>query len=65
MEKSNSCSVEITRKEKFFWKITHTTMGVKPVGYKWVLVRERNEKNEIVRSKSRLIAQGFFPNARD
>ena len=29
------------------------------MGYKWVFVRKRNEKNEIVRYKDGLIAQGF------
>ena len=30
-----------------------------PVGYKWVFVRKWNEKNEIIRYKARLVAQGF------
>ncbi|KAI3706684.1 hypothetical protein L6452_24599 [Arctium lappa] len=30
-----------------------------PVGHKWVFIRKRNEKNEIVRYKARLVAQGF------
>jgi hypothetical protein len=30
-----------------------------PVGYKWVFVRKHNEKNEIIRYKARLVAQGF------
>jgi hypothetical protein len=29
------------------------------VGYKWVFVQKRNEKNEIMRYKARLMAQGF------
>jgi hypothetical protein len=36
-----------------------TPHGVFPVGYKWVFIRKRNEKNEVVRYKARLIAQGF------
>ena len=32
---------------------------MKPVGYKWVFVRKRNDKNEITRYKARLLAQGF------
>jgi len=32
---------------------------VKPVGYRWVFVRKRNENGEIVRYKARLVAQGF------
>ena len=46
-------------KREVFGSITHTPRGVKPVGYKWVFVRKRNEKNEIVRYKARLVAQGF------
>ena len=30
-----------------------------PVGYKWVFVRKRNENNEVVRYKARLVAQRF------
>ena len=30
-----------------------------PVRYKWVFVRKRNEKNEIIRYKAQLVAQGF------
>nr|XP_016502469.1 PREDICTED: uncharacterized protein LOC107820660 [Nicotiana tabacum] len=36
-----------------------TPEGVKSVGYKWIFVREQNEKGEIVRYKARLVAQGF------
>ena len=32
---------------------------MKPVGHKWVFVRKRNEKNDILRYKARLVAQGF------
>lgn len=32
---------------------------MKPVGYKWVFVRKRNEKGEIMRYKARFVAQGF------
>ena len=30
-----------------------------PVEYKWIFVRKRNKKNEIIRYKARLVAQGF------
>jgi hypothetical protein len=30
-----------------------------PVGYKWVFVQKRNENNEIIRYKERLVVQGF------
>ena len=42
-----------------FGPIAPTPPHVKPVGYKWVFVQKRNEKNEIVRYKARLVAQGF------
>ena len=42
-----------------FGPITRTPNNVKPVGYKWVFVRKRNERNEVVRYKARLVAQGF------
>ena len=31
----------------------------KPVGYRWVFVRKRNENNEIVQYKAHLVTQGF------
>ncbi|KAM2012748.1 hypothetical protein ACFX1T_024563 [Malus domestica] len=43
-----------------FGPIVPTPPCVKPVGYKWIFVRKRNEKNEIVQYKARLIVQGFF-----
>ena len=42
-----------------FGPVVQTPPGVKPVGYKWVFTRKRNEKNEIARYKARLVAQGF------
>ena len=46
-------------KRKVFGPIVLTPKAIKPVGYKWVFVRKRNEKNEITRHKARLVAQGF------
>ena len=46
-------------KRKVFGPVVLTPKAVKPVGYKWVFVRKRNEKNEITRYKARLVAQGF------
>ena len=46
-------------KRNVFGPIVITPEAVKPVGYKWVFIRKRNEKNEIVRYKARLVAQGF------
>jgi hypothetical protein len=36
-------------KHEVFGPVVQTPEGVSPVGYKWVFVRKRNEKNEIVR----------------
>jgi hypothetical protein len=46
-------------KRKVFGPIVPTPEAVKPVGNRWVFVRKRNEKNEIMRYKARLVAQGF------
>ncbi|KAL6568032.1 hypothetical protein OROHE_003716 [Orobanche hederae] len=54
--KSELASLE---KRMVFGQITRTPNNIKPIGYKWVFVRKRNEKNEIARNKARLVAQGF------
>ncbi|KAI3821171.1 hypothetical protein L1987_08729 [Smallanthus sonchifolius] len=46
-------------KREVFGPVVHTREGVKPIGYKWVFVRKRNEKNKIISYKARLVAQGF------
>jgi hypothetical protein len=46
-------------KREVFGPVTRRPSGAKPVGYKWVFVRKRNEKGEITRRKARLVAQGF------
>src|SRR5690606_7736635 len=46
------------KKRNVFGPIIITPYDVKPVGYKWVFVRKRNEHGEIVRYKARLVAQG-------
>ncbi|KAJ9541050.1 hypothetical protein OSB04_027556 [Centaurea solstitialis] len=46
-------------KRKVFGPIVLTPEAVTPVGNRWVFVRKRNEKNEIMRYKARLVAQGF------
>ena len=43
-------------KREVFGPIGKTPLGIKPVGYKWVFVRKRNENNEVVRYKARLVA---------
>ena len=46
-------------KREVFGLVVPTPENVKPVGYRWVFVRKRNENNEIVRYKARLVTQGF------
>ena len=46
-------------KREVFGRIVQTPNGIKSVGGKWIFVRKRNERNEIVRYKARLVAQGF------
>ena len=36
-----------------------TPPSILPVGYKWAFIRKKNENNEVVRYKVRLVAQGF------
>ena len=47
------------RKRGVFGPIIRTPHDIKPVGYKWVFVRKRNENGEVVRYKARLVAQRF------
>ena len=47
-------------KRNVFGSIIPIPKNVKPVGYKWIFVRKRNEKNKIIRYKARLVAQGFL-----
>jgi hypothetical protein len=47
-------------KREVFGPAVQAPEGVLLVGYKMVIVRKLNEKNEIVRYKARLIAQGFL-----
>ena len=46
-------------KREVFSSVIPTPHNVFPVGAKWVFVRKRNENNEVVRYKARLVAQGF------
>ena len=46
-------------KREIFGPVVQTPKDIKPVGYRWIFVLKRNEKNEIVRYKAHLMAQGF------
>jgi hypothetical protein len=41
------------------WKLVDPPLGCKPIGTKWVWKNKEGEKGEVVRNKSRLVAQGF------
>ncbi|XP_057954630.1 uncharacterized protein LOC131148738 [Malania oleifera] len=47
--------LDLLAKRKVFGPVVQTHENVKPVGYKWVFVCKRNEMNEIVRYKARLV----------
>jgi hypothetical protein len=47
------------KKRKVFTDVILTPPIIFPIGFKWVFIRKRNENNEVVRYKARLIAQGF------
>ena len=42
-----------------FGPIVQTLGNIKPIKYKWVFMRKRNENDEIIRYKARLVAQDF------
>ena len=46
-------------KREVFGPVVQIPTNIQPVGYRWVFVRKQNENNEIVRYKTRLMAQGF------
>ena len=46
-------------KRDVFGPVVQTPASIKPVGNKWVFVRKRIENNDIIRYKTRLVAQGF------
>jgi hypothetical protein len=47
------------KKRKVFTEVISTPPRIFPIGFKWVFIQKRNENNEVVRYKVRLVAQGF------
>jgi hypothetical protein len=41
------------------WKLVEPPPGCKPIGTKWVWKNKQGKTSEVVRNKSRLVAQGF------
>ena len=58
-EKVIQAELSSLAKQDVFGLVARILDNVKPMGYKWVFVRKRNEKNEIVRYKAQLVAQEF------
>ncbi|XP_076906331.1 putative mitochondrial protein AtMg00820 [Bidens hawaiensis] len=58
-EEAIKAELNSLEKRHVFGHVVRTPINVKPVGYKWVYTIKRNENNEIVRYKARLVAQGF------
>ena len=59
LEEAIKTELSSLTKRDVFGPIARTSDNIKPVGYKWIFVRKRNEKNKVVRYKARLVAQGF------
>jgi hypothetical protein len=41
------------------WEWVDPPLGCKPIGTKWLWKNKEGEKGEVVRNKSRLVAQGY------
>jgi hypothetical protein len=50
------------KKREVFSAVMPTPRNIFPVGSKWIFVNKRNENNEVVRYKARLVAQGSHRN---
>jgi hypothetical protein len=48
------------KKRKVFTDVIPTPPRIFPVGFKWVFIQKRNENNEVVRYKARVVAQAFM-----
>jgi hypothetical protein len=56
----NSMHEELEKFERNqVWELVDPPPGCKPIGTKWVWKNKEGEKGEVVRNKSRLVAQGF------
>jgi hypothetical protein len=47
------------KKRKMFIEVIPTPLKIFAVGFKRVFIQKRNENNEVVRYKARLVVQGF------
>jgi hypothetical protein len=51
--------LDLLKKREVFSAVMPTPRHIFPVESKWIFIRKRNENNEVVRYKVRLVAQGF------
>jgi hypothetical protein len=58
-KKAIEAELNSLKKRKVFTEVIPTPPRIFPVGFKWVFIQKRNENNEVVRYKMRLVAQGF------
>jgi hypothetical protein len=57
----NSMHEELEKFERNqVWELFDPPLGCKPIGTKWVWKNKEGEKGELLRNKSRLVAQGFI-----
>jgi hypothetical protein len=59
MKKAIRAELTSLEKRKVFGPVVQTPVDLIPVGYKWMFMRKRNERNGVIRYKARLVAQGF------
>jgi hypothetical protein len=52
------------KKRKVFTDVIPTPPRTFPIGFKWIFIQKRNENNEVVRYKVRLVAQAFMQRTR-
>jgi hypothetical protein len=52
--------VNSLKKRKVFTDVISTPPRTFPIGFKWIFIQKRNENNEVVRYKVRLVAQAFM-----
>ena len=58
-EEAIQSKIASLNKREVFTLVMTTPSSIFPMGYKWVFVPKRNENNEVVIYKARLVAQGF------
>jgi hypothetical protein len=51
--------LNLLKKRKVFTDVIPKPLRIFPAGFKWVFIWKRNENNEVVRYKARLVAQDF------